>query len=84
LDAQARAGLHQGLLNEKGSLFASHPTFKERVDAVAELPKAAHPEEGRALDLFDGVEGLEKELTEFMTGYVYHVRQLQARAAAEQ
>jgi hypothetical protein len=32
LDAQARAELHQGLPNEKGSLFASHPTFKERVD----------------------------------------------------
>lgn len=81
MDAKDRDELYQKLLDEKESLFATHPTFKERVDAVAELPKGQPAEPGPALELFDNSEELEKELTDFLTGYVYHVRQRAAQAA---
>jgi hypothetical protein len=43
---------------------------------------ATNPDNASALSLFDQPEELEKELTEFLTGYMYHVRQVQAQAAA--
>jgi Zn-dependent protease with chaperone function len=78
----SRDGLYQRLLAEKGSLFASHPTFGERVEAVMALPKAHQTGDAPALTLFDQPEEVEKELTEFLTGCVHHMRQLQAQAAA--
>ncbi len=80
LTAADREELYQKVLHEKGSLFASHPTFAERMEAVAPLPRAEKPDDAPALSLFDDVEGLEKELTEFLTGYIYYTRQ-QAQAA---
>jgi Zn-dependent protease with chaperone function len=82
MDAKDREQLYQKLLDEKESLFASHPTFKERIDAVAELPNGQSAESQSALELFDNAEELEKELTDFLTGYVHHMRQLAAQAAA--
>jgi len=83
LHGDEREKLYQELLNEHGSLFASHPTFKERMDAAAVLPKADRIDSRPALSLFENAEELEKELTEFLTGYMAYVRQLQAQAAAE-
>jgi Zn-dependent protease with chaperone function len=80
IDQKARGELYQKLLDEKESLFASHPTFKERIAAVAELPKSRSDEAGPAMDLFEDPEQLEKELTDFMTGYVQYMRQLAAQA----
>jgi Zn-dependent protease with chaperone function len=82
LSQTEREELYQKLLSEEGSLFASHPTFKERMEAVAELPRATQPDTSPALGLFENAEEMEKELTDFLTGYVHHVRMLQAQAAA--
>jgi hypothetical protein len=35
-----------------------------------------------AMILFEQPDEIEKELTEFLTAYIHHVRQLQAQAAA--
>ena len=83
LGAEQRDALYRKLLDEKGSLFASHPTFGERIEAIMSLPAAHQEDTTAALALFDKPEELEKELTEFLTGYVYHLRQAQAGAAAQ-
>jgi Zn-dependent protease with chaperone function len=82
MTAQDREALYKKLLEEKESLFASHPTFQERIDAVSTLPKAINPDRTHALQLFDQPEEIEKELTEFLTAYMYHMQQLQAQVAA--
>jgi Zn-dependent protease with chaperone function len=79
---EQREELYGKLLGQKALLFGSHPTFRERVEAVAELPRAEKPDARPARDLFEQPEAIEKELTEFLTGYIYHVRQAQAQAAA--
>jgi Zn-dependent protease with chaperone function len=73
----------QTLLEERGSLFASHPTFRERLEAVARLPKAERPDATAASDLFPNLEELEQELTQLLTAYVHHINQLQAQAQAQ-
>jgi Zn-dependent protease with chaperone function len=78
-----REELYQKLLNEEGSLFASHPTFGERMEAVASLPRAAQIDGRSARELFEDPEAVEKELTQFLTEYMYAVQQIQAQAAAE-
>jgi Zn-dependent protease with chaperone function len=82
LSASEREELYQKLLGAEGSLFASHPTFRERLEAVASLPKAPTTDATPAVQLFDNPEEIEKELTEFLTGYMFHLRQLQAQGAA--
>ena len=49
--------------------------------AVASFPQAVHPEEAPALGLFDNVEELDRELTDFLTGYVHVMEQWQAQAS---
>lgn len=82
LDGQQREELYKKLLEEKESLFASHPTFGERIAAVKALPPARQTDSSPALTLCENAEEIEKELTEFLTGYIYHLNQLQAQAAA--
>ncbi len=82
LDGQQRDELYKKLLEEKESLFASHPTFGERITAVKALPPAQQTDTSPALTLCDNAEEIEKELTEFLTGYIYHLHQLQAQTAA--
>jgi hypothetical protein len=82
LSHQEREELYQKLLEEKGSLFASHPTFGERIDAVKDLPRAEKQDSTSALALFDNPEEIEKELTDYLTGYIHYMHQLQAQAAA--
>lgn len=84
MKTEDRDQLYQKLLDEKGSLFASHPTFRERIDAVAPLPSADRRDDTPAVGLFDNVEELEKELTDFLTGVAQYIQQLQAQAAAAQ
>ena len=43
--------------------------------------EAAGKNDASALQLFEKPEEVEKELTEFLTGYLYHVRQARAAAA---
>jgi Zn-dependent protease with chaperone function len=79
--AQRREELRQALLDEKKSLFASHPTFLERLEAVQNFPQASRADESSAIDLFEDPEALERELTEFLTA-VIHLSQQEAEAAA--
>lgn len=67
-------------LDEKDSLFASHPTFRQRVEAVAGLPKARHGDDRSALELFDDPAAVEKELTEFLASYFFMIHRVQAEA----
>ena len=82
LPLQEREELYKKLLDEKASLFASHPTFGERIEAVKDLPRADKQDPTPALQLFESPEEVEKELTEFLTGYIHYVQQMQAQAAA--
>lgn len=84
LSREQREELYQKLLNEQGSLFASHPTFGERMQAVAELPRAGQTDARPARDLFEQADDMEKELTQFLTDYMAYMQQLQAQAAAAQ
>jgi Zn-dependent protease with chaperone function/Flp pilus assembly protein TadD len=81
LEHQERETLYQKLLDEKGSLFASHPTFGERIEAVQALPKADKQDPTPALELLENAEEVEKELTDFLTSYIHYVRQARAAAA---
>jgi len=83
LNAKEREEMYQKLLEEKESLFASHRTFKERAEAVERLPALADADSSPALTLFDNPEEVENELTEFLTGYMNYVRQVQAQQAAQ-
>lgn len=79
--SQQRDELYKKLLEEKGSLFASHPTFSERVEAILPFPDVPPQETASALELFDEPEKVEQELTEFYAGFLAHLRSLQAAAA---
>jgi Zn-dependent protease with chaperone function len=80
--AGARKKLYDELLDEKRSLFASHPTFRERIEVVLPFPDAPQQETEPALGLFEDPGQIEKELTEFLTGYVAFLRRAEAQAAA--
>ncbi|HEV2948813.1 MAG TPA: M48 family metalloprotease, partial [Gemmataceae bacterium] len=83
LSAQEREELNQKLLEEKESIFASHPTYRERIEAVAPLPRAPQLDSVSALQLFENPAAIEEELTQFLTGYMHHMQRLQAQAAAQ-
>jgi Zn-dependent protease with chaperone function len=83
LSKEEREEHYQNVLAEKGSLFAQHPTIAERLQAVAELPRAQKTNATPALELFDDAEETEKELTQFLTDYIAAVQQIQAQAAAQ-
>ena len=52
--------------------FDTHPTYSERIAAVAGFPDAAPPgESGPAIELLGEHEALEAKLTELLTGYLY-------------
>ena len=59
---------------EKESLFDSHPTFAERLAAVAALPRAEKTDTESAMTLFEEPEEIEKELTAFLTAVVDYCR----------
>lgn len=69
ISAKEREKLYKKLLEEKGSVFATHPTFGERVAAMASLPTAHKSDTTPALQLFEKPEEVEKELTDFLTGH---------------
>lgn len=65
-------------LDEKTSLFASHPTFRERVEAVADLPIAADANPRPASELVDERAKIEEELTMFITRHIYTMQRIAA------
>lgn len=81
LNTQEREEMYKKLLEEKESLFASHPTFGERIAAVKPLPPARQTDSAPALTLCENAEEIEKEMTEFLTGHIYHLHRLQSQGA---
>ncbi|MFO0807650.1 MAG: M48 family metalloprotease [Gemmataceae bacterium] len=81
LTEEQRRETYRGFLDEKASLFATHPTFGERIAALEGLPPGPPPDDTPALSLFDDVEAVEKEMTEFLTAVV--AMRLQAAAAQQ-
>ncbi len=65
-----RRKLHKKLLKDEPSMFASHPTFQERMEAAKPLPRAAKTEDASSLLLFEQPEKMEQELTDFLTNVV--------------
>ncbi len=61
------------IIQEKPSLFASHPTFAERVEAAKALPRSSKKDTVAARSLFEKPDEIEKELTDFLTGYVNYL-----------
>ena len=82
-DAGAREKIRQDLATEKRSLFASHPTHRERIEAAEDWPKNLRTDDTPALQLFEDPAALECELTEFMTAVIHLSQQQAAEAAAE-
>ena len=74
VNAKERDKRCRDLLNEKESLFDSHPTFAERLAAVQALPKAEKTDVESSMTLFEEPEEIEKELTDFLTGVMDYVR----------
>src|SRR5262249_23903969 len=83
LSVQEREDLNQKLLEEKEWIFATHPTYRERIEAVAPLPKAPQIDSASALQLFENPAAMEEEMTQFLIGYIYHMQRLQTQAAAQ-
>ena len=67
LNDKEREKRYRNLMNEKESLFDSHPTFSERLAAMQALPKAEKTDTDSAMTLFEEPEEIEKELTDFLT-----------------
>jgi Zn-dependent protease with chaperone function len=65
-----RKKLHKKLLKDEPSMYASHPTFQERMDAAKHLPQAKKTEGTPSLQLFEEPEKVEQELTDFLTAVV--------------
>ena len=80
---EERDQLYQSLLQEKRSLFASHPSFQERVEAVAGFPDVPSQDNTPAMQLFENPEAIEQEMTDFLTGFMQLVRHAQAAQAAQ-
>jgi Zn-dependent protease with chaperone function len=72
LTESERRKLHKKLLDDQPSMFASHPTFQERMDAAKHLPAGTKTEDAPSLQLFEEPEKIEKELTDFLTQVVAH------------
>jgi Zn-dependent protease with chaperone function len=70
LTEDERRQLHRKLLDDRPSVFASHPTFQERLVAARQLPRARQTDDTAALQLFDDPEGVERELTDYLTDVV--------------
>ena len=59
--------MYRQFLNEEPSLFATHPTFRQRVEAMVDYPETAQEEPESALELFENGKEIEEELTQFLT-----------------
>ena len=83
--AEHREKIQRELENERPSWFSSHPTHRERLEAVAGFPAGREDDATPAIRLFDDPEALEKELTEFLAWSIHFAREQAqtAQAAAE-
>jgi tetratricopeptide (TPR) repeat protein len=66
ITTQDRDRRWEAALSRSDSHWHKQPTLRERLDVIAALPKnSANP--GTALELFDNIESIEEQLTEFAT-----------------
>ena len=70
-----REGLLAEVMAEKSGVFASHPTLRERLEAVQAIPPAASADARPASDIFQDRKVTEEEQTEFLTYLLYHEAQ---------
>ena len=64
-----RDRLKQSIQDQKSAWFATHPTITERFRAIEPFPDIPPAEPQSALELFDDVPSLEKNLTSYLTGH---------------
>jgi Zn-dependent protease with chaperone function len=55
------------LLGQEASMFDSHPTYQERMEAAKPLPPAVKKEDAPSLQLFEQPDKVEQELTDYLT-----------------
>jgi Zn-dependent protease with chaperone function len=68
---ESRQRLLEQMRQTRPKWFDSHPTFSERLAAVAEFPDAATPPESdSAIELLSDYPAVEAELTEMLTYYI--------------
>jgi hypothetical protein len=82
IDRAMRDKFYRSILDQKRSLFDSHPSFRERVDAVSGFPDQPQREQTPAIELFDDREALEQAMTDALTGQVQQARRTAALQAA--
>jgi Zn-dependent protease with chaperone function len=75
--AEELTKVREELLNERGTLFASHPTLSERFQAIASYRPAVRTDARPARELLDEPEAVEQELTKLVNAFFHHLRQLQ-------
>lgn len=71
----ARLAEVKDLLSEQGSLFASHPTVAERLEAIADFSSEVAGDPSAARDLLVDADALEHELTGYLQEYVSSIGQ---------
>lgn len=70
------------MLNEKGSLFSSHPTVGERLEAIAGFSSDHDTDTTPARALLVNPDSIERELTEFVQSYAEYIGGIAAAAQA--
>ncbi len=83
LKPEEREKMYREMLVEKRSLFASHPSFHERVEAVSGFPAIDQDEPASAESLFEDLVAIEQELTSYLTFQVSAVRHVQWSAHSQ-
>jgi Zn-dependent protease with chaperone function/tetratricopeptide (TPR) repeat protein len=80
---EERDKFYRSILNQKRSLFDSHPSFRERVEAVSGFPDQSQRAQTPSIELFDDREALEQAMTDVLTQQVQHARRMSAIQAAQ-
>lgn len=80
LDEEERSKLDRAVVDGDASLFASHPTFRQRVNALVNYPEGAPGEEQSAATLLDDPQAVEVSMTELLTHLHHAHMQMLAQA----
>jgi Zn-dependent protease with chaperone function len=80
---EEREKMYREILAQKRSLFASHPSFHERVEAVSGFSAIDQTEPASAESLFEDLVAVEQELTGYLTAQVSAARHVQWSANSQ-
>src|SRR5262249_47525318 len=72
LTIEQREALRQSRQQEASAIFAPAPTLAERLAAMASLPHALETNDMPAQELLEAPQEIERNLTNFLTGYLRH------------